>query len=386
LDSLEDRCLPSRIGLTVNSLADSGAGSLRAAITAADTGSPSDKFTISFSVTGTIDLQTPLPDLNNSIAIQGPGAGSLTIMRDSAVLFTSPILAVDAGQTAGLSGLTIANGDNLLVPGSGGGNGGGIVNFGALTVSDCTLYRNTTGHDGGGIWNAGTLTVSNSTFTGNTAPGDGGGAILNDGLLTVTASLFSGNSAVVGGGIYNNVFGLATINQCTLSGNTASSGGAIDNGGPLTVRGCTVTGNSATGFDFGGHHFAGKGGGLFNGGGTLTTIRDSVLSGNSAELGGAIYSNVSYETLNVRGSIFCGNSASDSGGAVYNRGGTATLQDCTLFSNSAGSAGGGIFNDVFGTLMIDDSSVSGNNAPLGADLYNLGTATLHDSAVGVIAP
>jgi hypothetical protein len=30
--------------------------------------------------------------------------------------------------------------------------------------------------------------------------------------------------------------------------------------------------------------------------------------------------------------------------------------------------------------------VLGNSAPLGADLYNLGVATLNDSTVGVIGP
>src|SRR4051812_48488629 len=73
LEGLDDRLVPAHIGLMVNSLADSGAGTLRAAILSADAGSPSDKFTIGFGVTGTIDLQSPLPDLNNSIAIQAPG-------------------------------------------------------------------------------------------------------------------------------------------------------------------------------------------------------------------------------------------------------------------------------------------------------------------------
>jgi hypothetical protein len=98
LEGLEDRWLPSQVGLTVSSLADSGLGTLRAAILTADADlKPSDQFTIGFSVSGTIDLQSPLPDLNNSIAIQGPGASSLTVMRDSAFLFTSAIITVDAG-------------------------------------------------------------------------------------------------------------------------------------------------------------------------------------------------------------------------------------------------------------------------------------------------
>jgi hypothetical protein len=73
VEALEDRRLLSQVNLTVSSLADSGPGTLRAAIVAADAGKPSDKFTIGFSMTGTVDLQSPLPDLNNNIAIQGPG-------------------------------------------------------------------------------------------------------------------------------------------------------------------------------------------------------------------------------------------------------------------------------------------------------------------------
>src|SRR5262249_48333685 len=52
LEALEDRWLPSQIGLTVTSLADSGTGTLREAIQIADAGSHSDKFTISFARTG----------------------------------------------------------------------------------------------------------------------------------------------------------------------------------------------------------------------------------------------------------------------------------------------------------------------------------------------
>jgi hypothetical protein len=65
----------------VTSLADSGLGTLRAAIQTADTDATkqSDSFKINVNVSGTIDLQNPLPDLNASIAIQGPGASSLTV-------------------------------------------------------------------------------------------------------------------------------------------------------------------------------------------------------------------------------------------------------------------------------------------------------------------
>src|SRR5262249_30599484 len=159
--------VPSQVSLTVSSLADAGPGSLRAALQTADAGSQSDKFTIGFGVTGTIDLQSPLPDLDNTIAIQGPGACSLTIQRDAAFVVASAIVPEDAGQTASLSGLTIVNGD-----------AGGIANQGTLDISGCTLSGNTA-FFGGGIRSGGTLSISTSTLSGNSAVN--GGGILCDG-------------------------------------------------------------------------------------------------------------------------------------------------------------------------------------------------------------
>ena len=81
LEPLEGRTVLSQVSLSVTSLADSGPGTLRAAILTADAGSPKDTSTIGFAATGTIDLQNPLPDLNNTIAVQRSGASSLTVER-----------------------------------------------------------------------------------------------------------------------------------------------------------------------------------------------------------------------------------------------------------------------------------------------------------------
>src|SRR5437868_2857065 len=50
LEKLEDRTVPSQIGLTVSSLADSGPGTLREAVLTADAGRATDKFAIDFAV------------------------------------------------------------------------------------------------------------------------------------------------------------------------------------------------------------------------------------------------------------------------------------------------------------------------------------------------
>jgi predicted outer membrane repeat protein len=328
LEALEDRWLPTQIGLTISSLADAGPGTLRAAIQTADAGSPSDKFTIGFSVTGTIDLQSPLPYFLNTVTIQGPGASNLTVERAAGVSFTSPMVRVAADQTASLSGLTIANGDDR-----------GIIT---------AVFS--------------TLTISNCAFTGNSAPLVGGGAIYNGWTMTVRDSTFSGNSAASGGAIQNGYGASMIISGCTFTGNVAS---------PYTT---------STGFVFGG-----TGGAIANS--YDLAVRDCTFSGNSAVKGGAVYCDApGWVSMAVSGCTFrANNTATDSGGAIYNLG-TATLQGCTLSKNSAGSAAGGIFNGTSGTLTVKDSTVLNNVAPLGADLYNLGVATLNDTTVGVTGP
>ncbi len=327
LEVLEDRWLPSQIGLTVNSLADSGPGSLRDAIQTADAGSPSDKYTIGFSVTGKIDLQSPLPYFRNTIAIQGPGANSLTVERAAGVSFTSRMMLVAVDQTASLSGLTIAN-----------GNDGGILNAAGAT-----------------------LTVSDCAFTGNSAPDVGGGAIANGGIMTVRNSRFSGNSAASGGAIQNGYGGSMTISGCVFTGNVAS------------------TFTTGTGFVFGG-----TGGAIANS--YNLAVRDCTFTDNSALYGGAIYSDApGFVSLAVRGCTFSCNTASGSGGGIYNLGTTA-VQQCTLSGNTAANAGGGVYNAATGSLTVDDSTVLGNSTPSGADIYNLGALILNDSIVGVVGP
>jgi hypothetical protein len=240
LEALDDRLVPAQVSLTVSTLADAGAGSLRAAILAADAGTHSDKFTIDIAVSGTIDLQSSLPHLTHAIAIQGPGADRLTVERAAGASFDEAIVYVEFGQTASLSGLTIAN-----------GNHGGILNEGILAVSGCTISGNsaygpgTFFGAGGGIFNRGTLTLTGSTVSGNTAYAAGG--IENDGTLTVSDSILSGNSAqTYGGGIFN--AGTATVRGSSLSGNTAGTeGGGIYNGeiGKLSIKDSSLTDNDA---------------------------------------------------------------------------------------------------------------------------------------------
>jgi hypothetical protein len=263
LEGLEQRWVPSTV--TVKTNLDSGTGSLRAAIASAHNG---DTIVFDKSLNGsTITLTSGELLINHVITIAGPGATNLTISGNNASRVFEVASTVPKNVT--LSGLTVSNGVAFL--------GGGILNSGVLTVSNCTLSGNvtTTRGGGGGIHNDGTLTVSGTMLTSNSAPGGGsGGGIYNSGPLTISASTLSSNSAGTGGGIYN-TGGIITINPgSTLSGNSANAGGGIYNQagtiGALTVSGSALSGNSAN-----------IGGGIYNYDGALT-VSGSTLSGNSA--------------------------------------------------------------------------------------------------------
>jgi predicted outer membrane repeat protein len=305
LEALEDRCLPST--LTVLNNADSGTGSLRAEIAAAPNGA-----TIVFasSMAGqTITLTSDELVIAKSLKIQGPGAGQLTISGGG----TWRVFEVDARASVTLSGLTITQGDG--VAGTINDNeGGGVLNFGNLTISNSTLSGNGATF-GGGIYNAGTLLVSSSLLSGNFAI---------PGYITGWGSVRGGLLYGVGGGIYN--ASKATVSNSTLSGNWATYGGGIENysGASLTVTGSSLLNNSAVPDPYDGS--GGSGGGLDNAGKTI--VQSSTVSGNSAAVGGGGIYNDLYASLTLSGSTVTGNGA-PAGADIYNLG-SLTLKKSTV--------------------------------------------------------
>src|SRR5262249_20725612 len=109
VEALEDRTLLSTF--VVDRLTDTGAGTgltgdLRYCLPQANA-SPGDD-TITFAVTGTINLTGVLPDLSSNIDLEGPGASSLTVRRDTGGNYR--IFTVASGTNVVLAGLTISNG------------------------------------------------------------------------------------------------------------------------------------------------------------------------------------------------------------------------------------------------------------------------------------
>src|SRR5262245_19477808 len=284
VEALGDRIVPSAFHVTT--LADGGAGSLRAAIAQANAHAGADTVDFQPGLTGTVALTGGQLDVTDDLAIDGPGADLLTVGGNH----TSRVFKVEAGKAVRISGLTMAGGNAGIL------NGGGIDNFGALTVSNVVSAGNAA-INGGGLanHNGATVTVRDSVFTSNSVAADGGhgdgGGLANEngGTATVTGSTFTGNSANrFGGGLFNfavtfineaagdpggqvrGPVGTVTVRDSTFTGNSAESGGGLDNSGRLTVGDSTFAGNSARG----------AGGGLDNDLGGTVTVSDSAFTRN----------------------------------------------------------------------------------------------------------
>ncbi|HEY3027401.1 MAG TPA: right-handed parallel beta-helix repeat-containing protein [Pyrinomonadaceae bacterium] len=287
--------------LVVTSTADSGPGTLRDAIASAASG---DTITFSLPANSTITLTSGALEIGKNLTIQGPGADLLTVKRSSGFFVSDfQIFFIDL-ISANISGLTITNGSALRDPRGFLTDGGGINNYGALKLTNCTISGNSSFYTGGGIANSGTMTIMNSTISGNISNTDnGGGGILNTGTVTIMNSTISGNISNTDGGGISNPLGLLTITNSTVTGNTAAKGGGIANipgtitGATLTITNSTVTGNTAG---------SGGGGGIYNGGsgiyngGTLN-VRSSIIAKNTATTGPDVSGALTSQDFNLIG-------------------------------------------------------------------------------------
>jgi hypothetical protein len=372
VEPLEDRTVPSTF--TVDTLADSGLGSLRAAITAANANPGADLIAFAPKLKGTVALTSGELGITDNVLIDGPGANGLAVSGSD----LSRVFRIDAGVAVVMDGLTVTRGNAQF-------RGGGIRNDGTLTLSRAVVSDNVVvglpgdlpavNSFGGGIFNTGTLTVLHTTFAGNRAIGA-------DGVPSVSGS------GALGGAIMS--FGLAgapaaaTISHCAFVDNLAMAGdaapggaasnalggGIVNGNGAMTISGSLFRDNRAVG---------GLGGGFAAGGainnnarvGDATLVVSNSTLVNNRAIGGA--------TATGTGGIGRGGGISNlvafrapSGPALS---ATVTVTGSTLSGNRAvGGAGttgglglgGGLANENGGVLTVSDSLIALNRAIGGA--------------------
>jgi hypothetical protein len=396
-----------------------GLCALGEAVDYANGGSDPDCSTAARSGTTTIELPAGKYEVPGTLELDDPtdlvGAGATETDLDGGG--AQQVLNIDSTATVSVSNLAITGGMSdapsactpvLGTPcfGTDGGDGGGIMNLGKLTLSSVTVSGNQTaagsegsyvhehscgncqavpgldggdGGQGGGIYNGtgATLTIANSTISGNaTGAGaagiegfSGGGSDAGPGV-----DGGEGGDGGYGGAIYNETGATLSISGSMISANTTGVGGVA---GPGSDAAATPSrgGDSGEGGDGGG------GAGIFNNG--ALSITGSTLSDNAAGAGG----NSSTAGSGLGGDPSGGVDQAGDGGsgvAIVNASATTTpIVDSTFSGNAAGAAGSGqspgnpgeggaIDNLDFAGTDLTDVTIADNTASVDAAISGPG--------------
>ncbi|MBD2465832.1 DUF4347 domain-containing protein [Oscillatoria sp. FACHB-1407] len=380
--------------ITVTTTADSGAGSLRAAIAAATAGT-----TIQFAANlanQTITLTSGQLEIapGKNITIDGSAAAGLRISGNN----SSRIFLVRSNQdfptTVTFRNLSLINGfttdRGAAIHGEHRAN---------ITVDNVGFQNNVANKGGGAIYSAweNQLTVTNSQFdsnratAGNDERGAGAIAFLSPGNFTVRNSSFTNNQGINGGAI-NSLNGKLTIENSRFVNNSTTAafydtgkanpflrgyGGAI-----YTDRASSTSETSGTirivNSVFDRNRGRGEGGAAY----LYTATQDNVIiqsssftnneilplpnGGNGGNGGGVVVlSNGNNRGLTISSTTFANNTASGQGGGLWMMDAPATITNSTFSGNrvlgtESSRVGGGMA--LYGPTTIVNSTIANNHA------------------------
>jgi CSLREA domain-containing protein len=193
------------------------------------------------------------------------------------------------------------------------------------------------------------VTISGVTVTGGRLNNDDGGGISAKGPTTVDGVVMTDNVVVssTGGGIVNDGDELLTIRNSVVSDNSATQGGGIagDGGGRVDIFDSRVIRNRAEGND------TSYGGGILEDGGNIVNVVRTDVMGNTVDgyLGGGIAENgggtgSGTVGVSIRDSLIADNHVTD-----------PDTSD-TIFAT-----GGGVGEDGGANVEIVNSTISGNS-------------------------
>ena len=301
----------------VTTNADTGVGSLREAISAANANPGADTILFTFAVPMPpifLNLSTALPTITDSVTITGPGTG-LIIQPNAAGPANFPIFTITGTPTVEIQNLSISNGRGL--------NGAGIVAVGGtLTVRGCFINDNIATGSGGGIYMSGA-----------------GNATLN----IIDTQIFNNRAGETGGGVhFTRVGGVATLNltNASIERNQIQNKNPGKNGGGVYIAGT------------GGPH--------------VVSINNSTFSDNAiqtAGIGGGLYAECAGGSLTLVNSTLSGNN-SGVGSAISFQSATLLIRSCTFFSNNCMTdANGSTIRDASNSsFLMRNTILSGNIA------------------------
>eukprot|EP00243_Klebsormidium_subtile_P003702 TRINITY_DN17294_c0_g1_i1.p1 TRINITY_DN17294_c0_g1~~TRINITY_DN17294_c0_g1_i1.p1 ORF type:complete len:488 (+),score=28.26 TRINITY_DN17294_c0_g1_i1:395-1858(+) len=264
------------------------------------------------SVNSTLRITVP-------VTVQGASADSPAKVTGNLSLSNglSPLFFVADGL-----GPVIFRDLELQNPNAGASNYGGAVQVGVNAAVDFTrvVFRNNVAEYGGAVYTRGHVNITSCAFVNNTAYGSGG-AIYTDkaggnvSLTVLSSSFLASASGGSGGAIYfDDTRGVLRISDSTFVGSAANSeGGAVflaANASGVITGNSFLNGSAASG-----------GGAVFIAGSAF--FAGNRFTGNSAPIGGAVFT---YSAINT---AFCGGDQFQSNAAQSKGYGNAVFVELT---------------------------------------------------------
>ncbi|HZV22481.1 MAG TPA: choice-of-anchor Q domain-containing protein [Luteimonas sp.] len=235
---------------TVTNCADTGAGSLRAAVAVAASGDTVDLRSLACNRIVLTSGAILIPQ--HSLAIRGPGYKRLAVSGN----YRSSVFRHSGTGTLALRGIVIEQGQHRGHDANGGCiYSDGSVDGNDIVVRHCAVYAVRTAL-GGGIYAAGNITLFYSAVYSNGAKGagtGGGGVVLGtvapgvllDGHLRAHRTRFLDNTA--GSGAAIRALGGVDITYSTVANNHSRISNAIEAFGPSRIAYSTISGNTTDG-------------------------------------------------------------------------------------------------------------------------------------------
>ncbi|NEO87682.1 MAG: CHAT domain-containing protein [Spirulina sp. SIO3F2] len=270
---------------TVTSLADTGAFTLRDALTGSGGGfgaGPMAGDEINFNVSGSINLASEIQwstanltidGVGQTVVLDGGGAGRVFHVLGGAtnttiknVTIQNAVIAAPGGgilMDVGAGALTL---DGVTLQNNTASLGGGVFSFADVSINHSTITNNMASANGGGLGIVGNTTITNSTITNNSAGQFDGGissvgnlAISNSTVANNVAGTSRGNIGVGGGasvtitdapgdvnldGLVMNAapLSVSSVGSVSLAGATLSDSAlSINSGGSVTIAGAITT-------------------------------------------------------------------------------------------------------------------------------------------------
>lgn len=341
ISSIDNLCTLREAVIAVNTQVPSGAGGgecpgapgLNTIVLSAGT------YSLTIAGSGEDDSATGDLDLKRDMTIQGNGSGCALNPNCTS---TFAIVADRNFDITSTVHVTITHLD-IMHGNEGGFGGGGIRNFGKLTLNDVYLSNNTTAALGGGLYNetGASATLNYVGFVANHA-GSNGGAVDNEGAITASNTLFfidstglgrggglynhgtaalsdvifwAENASDDGGGIFNNGGGDLDLNRVDIHNNQSSNGrgGGIAASGRMTLTNVTLSANTSI-------TTTGKGGAIFFDTAAAALLTNVTIYTNTSTSAGGIYREATAGTISLRNTIVAGNSGGNCSGVINSLG------------------------------------------------------------------